>query len=94
MDEKINKKVKISWWQLWLGGVGLAFLFKNSPLLILGDVLAVFGMGWGILIGVRYLFKKYGKNKFAKVGIVVGLFLIIILIFYLLRLYFGEFNVQ
>lgn len=65
MDDKTDKKNKITWWHLLAAGGGLNLLLggRDSLTRIIGDILVVVGMGWGILIGVQYFLKKYGKNK-------------------------------
>lgn len=93
MDEESSKKFKITWWHLLILSAGLEiFHIHSSPSfleIILADFLSVFGIGWGILLLTRYLFKKYGKNKFFKTVIVVGigisLSVILIIFFFLLR---------
>jgi len=95
-----NKKTEITWWHLFLAGAGISFLYSinNSVpsflMRILIDLLLVFGMGWGILILIKYLFKKYKTNKFAKIGIVVGIFLSVFVILCLVRFAFTRNSVS
>ena len=91
MDDKTDKKNKITWWHLVVAGGGINILYgirHSSPpflMLILADFLSVVGTGWGILLLIKYLLKKYGKNKFAKVSIVAGIFLGVAFALFLFR---------
>ena len=72
MDDKTDKKNKITWWHLFVAGGGIRILYglgHNSPPFLVGilaDILSVAGMGWGILILVKYLFRKKGRVESSR----------------------------
>lgn len=55
-----NKKTEIKWWHLLATGGGLNLFIGNS---IIGDILVAFGLGWGILLLIKYIYSKVIKNK-------------------------------
>ncbi len=68
MNEEKEKLSKIKWWHLLGAGYGLNLLLGSRDSLslimigILGDVLVVIGLVWGLKLGIAYLIKKL-QNK-------------------------------
>lgn len=63
-----NKKSQIKWWHLVAAGGGLNLLLGNRNIIIgmLGDILVVIGLGWGILILVKHIYSKVAKKEAKK----------------------------
>ena len=60
-----NKKTEIKWWHLLAAGGGLNLLLGHS---LIGDILAGVGLGWGILLLIKYVYGKVAQKKAKKMG--------------------------
>lgn len=58
-----NHKEKLKWWHLFAGGIGLHLLFGGMLGLMLGDIVTVVGLGWGILLFIKYICKVVKKRS-------------------------------